>query len=221
MPLTIADAALDWALEHARTYRDTDIFPEVFEFEAIAGSWNEIKAAIQATDVLEWKVRPFRRSLVPKHRFGFRISTQLDPLNFLVFTALIRDVGEKLEAQRIPIADNIVHSYRFSPEPDGRMFSDQHTYRTFQQASHDACEKLKPSSVVIADIADVFPRLYKHRLDNAIGGGARVGAYARHSPQKPNWALGWCVILRHSRRFRRLSPYCRSYNFRCRSAPSF
>ena len=85
MPLTITDAALDWALEHARTYRDTDIFPEVFEFEAIAGSWNEIKAAIQATDVLVWKVRPFRRSLVPKHRFGFRSSTQLDPLNFLVF----------------------------------------------------------------------------------------------------------------------------------------
>jgi Reverse transcriptase (RNA-dependent DNA polymerase) len=168
MPLTITDSALDWALEHAKTYGDTDIFPEIFELEAIADSWNEVKAAIQSIDVLKWKVRPFRRCLVPKHRFGFRISTQLDLLDFLVLTALIKEIGHKLEAQRIPIADNIVHSYRFAPESDGRMFSDKCTYRSFQKASHNACETLCPSHVVIADIADFFPRLYTHRIDNAI-----------------------------------------------------
>jgi len=175
MALTITDSALDWALQHALRYSDTDIFPDMFEFKAIADSWNDVKAYIQATDILHWTVRPFRRCLVPKHRFGFRISTQLDPLDFLVFTALIREVGEKLEAQRISPADNIVHSYRFSPSPDGRMFSEEYTYRTFQQASHDACENLQPSHVVIADIADFFPRLYTHRIDNAIGGALGAG----------------------------------------------
>jgi len=175
MPLIISEAALDWALQHALTYSDTDIFPDVFEFDAIADSWSEVKAAIQATDILDWQVRPFRRCLVPKHRFGFRISTQLDPLDFLVFTALIWDIGEKLEAQRISTSENIVHSYRFSPSPDGRMFSEDYTFRTFQQASHDACESLKPSHVVIADIADFFPRLYTHRIDNAIAGALGIG----------------------------------------------
>ena len=91
MPLTLSDAALDWSLKHAIAWGDTDIFPPVFEFEAISDDWNNVKASIQGADILKWKVRPYRRCLVPKHRFGFRISTQLDPLDFLVFTALIRD----------------------------------------------------------------------------------------------------------------------------------
>jgi hypothetical protein len=128
MPLTLSDSALDWAIKHVAAWGDTDIFPTAFEFDAIADDWKNVKASIQSTDILNWTVRPYRRCLVPKHRFGFRISTQLDPLDFLVFTALIRDVGEKLETCRIPITENIVHSYRFAPDADGRMFSDKYTY---------------------------------------------------------------------------------------------
>src|SRR6266550_1413809 len=168
MPLTLTDSALDWALRHARTWGDTDIFPDIFEFVALEECWNDVKAAIQAADMLTWKVRPYRRCLVPKHRFGFRIPTQLDPLDFLVFTALVREVGEKLEAIRIPATDDIVHSYRFAPDAGGRMFSDKYTYQTFQKTSHNKCESLKPSHVVVADIADFFPRLYHHRIENAL-----------------------------------------------------
>ena len=175
MPLTLTDSALNWALKHALISGDTDIFPDIFEFHAIEDNWNKIKASIQEADILSWKVRPFRRCLVPKHRFGFRISTQLDPLDFLVFTAIIKEIGEKLESVRIPTIENIVHSYRFSPNSDGRMFSDQSTYRTFQKASHDACEKYGSSYVVIADIADFFPRLYTHRIDNAMDSALGVG----------------------------------------------
>lgn len=175
MPLRLTDSALDWALEHALVWGDTDIFPEIFEFHAIADDWDKIKVSIQGTDILSWNVRPFRRCLVPKHRFGFRISTQLDPLDFLVFTALIKEVGEKLELERIPVGENIVHSYRFSPDSNGRMFSEKYTYRSFQKASHDACATYGSSYVVIADIADFFPRLYTHRIDNAIDSALGIG----------------------------------------------
>lgn len=175
MPLTLTDAGLDWALQHAQKWHDTDIFPEIFEFKAIADGWNEIKTSLQQHDILEWTVRSYRQCLVPKHRFGFRISTQLDPLDFLIFTALIREIGEKLEAARIPAADSIVHSYRFQPDADGRMFSDKFTYRTFQTHSHEKCDAAKPSHVVIADIADFFPRLYTHRIDNALDSALGVG----------------------------------------------
>ncbi|MBA3008358.1 MAG: reverse transcriptase [Proteobacteria bacterium] len=175
MPLTLSDSALDWSLKHGLTWGDTDIFPAIFEFEAISDDWKNVKVSIQTTDMLDWKVRPYRRCLVPKHRFGFRVSTQLDPLDFLVFTALIREIGEKLEACRIPVADNIVHSYRFAPDADGRMFSDKSTYRSFQKASRDACDTYNPSHVVIADIADFFPRLYTHRIDNALDSALEIG----------------------------------------------
>lgn len=175
MPLTLSDSALDWALKHVTTWGDTDIFPAVFEFDAIADDWNNVKASIQNTDILNWTVRPFRRCLVPKHQFGFRISTQLDPLDFLIFTALIKEVGRQLEACRIPTIENIVHSFRFAPDANGRMFSDQYTYKSFQQASLKACDRYEPSHIVIADIADFFPRLYTHRIDNALDSALGLG----------------------------------------------
>lgn len=175
MALILSDSALDWSLEHAKNYKDTDIFPEIFEFEALSESWSDVKASIQSNDILNWKVLPFRRCLVPKHRFGFRNSTQLDPIDFIIFTALVYEIGEKLEAQRIPLHENIVHSYRFNPTSNGSMYSDLYSYRTFQQSSHDACEQLNPSHVVIADIADFFPRLYTHRIDNALDSALGVG----------------------------------------------
>lgn len=175
MSLFLSEPALDWALKHIRTFGDTDIFPQLFEFEAIENNWPDVKAAIRAQDILQWTVRSFRRCLVPKHRFGFRISTQLDPLDLLVFTALVYEVGAKLEAVRIPTHENIVHSYRFAPDQDGRMFSDGYTYRSFQQASLDSCDLLDPSFVVIADVADFFPRLYTHRIENALDTALGIG----------------------------------------------
>jgi Reverse transcriptase (RNA-dependent DNA polymerase) len=168
MPLVLPDSSLNWSLLHAQRMGDTDIFPPAFEFEAIADNWDEVKAWIHSQDLLSWKTRPYRRCLVPKHRFGFRISTHLDPIDFLVYTTLVYDVGKKLEARRVPVSDNVVHSYRFNPDTDGRMFSDKGSYTTFQEASHDLCKRVKPKFVLIADIADFFPRLYTHRIDNAI-----------------------------------------------------
>lgn len=175
MALQLKEPELDWALKHALELGDTDIFPDVFEFQAISDDWVNIKKSIQAIDILDWKVKPFRRCLVPKHRFGFRISTQLDPLDFLVFTALIIEIGKKLEAVRVPAIDNIVHSYRFAPNADGHMFSDQYTYQSFQKTSQMICDRSASSHVVIADIADFFPRLYTHRIDNALDSALGIG----------------------------------------------
>jgi hypothetical protein len=175
MPLVLSDSSLNWSLKHAQQMGDTDIFPPAFEFDAIADNWKEVKAWIHTEDLLGWKTRSYRRCLVPKHRFGFRISTHLDPVDFLVYTALIYDVGKKLEACRVPVSERVVHSYRFNPDADGRMFSDKGTYTTFQQASHDLCKSVKPKFVVIADIADFFPRLYTHRIDNALDVALGIG----------------------------------------------
>lgn len=173
--LKLNEDALDWALKHALAFGDTDIFPEAFEFAAINDQWPTVKASLLETNVLDWNVRPSRRCMVPKHRFGFRVSTQLDPLDFLIYTALVRDVGATLEAERIPAAQNVVHSYRFAPNTDGHMFSDQYTYRSFQKTSHDVCTATNPSHIVIADVADFFPRLYTHRVDNALDRALGIG----------------------------------------------
>jgi len=175
MPLNLSERSLDWALIHAESQNDTDIFPKIHEFEAMRHDWTTIKAWLQEKDILSWSVRPYRRCLAPKHRFGFRISTQLDPLDFIVFTSLIYEIGTKLESSRISTDQKIVHSYRFKPDPSGRMYSDEYNYRTFQQTSHDICKQINPTHVVIADIADFFPRIYTHRIDNTLDAILGIG----------------------------------------------
>jgi hypothetical protein len=175
MPLTLTEKALDWALEHILNHGDTDILPEAFEFEAIRHDWQDVKAWIASVDILEWNVRPYRRCLSPKHRFGFRISTQLDPLDILVYTALICEVGAVLESSRVSTGEGIVHSYRFDPKADGRMFSSQFNYQSFQEKSLQICDSASPTHVVIVDIAGFYPRLYTHRIDNALLSALGIG----------------------------------------------
>lgn len=175
MPLTLTDRSLEWALVHAEKVGDTDIFPELFEFEAIRSEWAEVKNIIKSADLLDWSVRAYRRCLVPKHKFGFRVSTQLDPLDFLIFTALVHEVGVKLEAQRVPTTKAVVHSFRFDPSSDGKMFSEDWTYKTFQLQSKKACLPSDVTHVVVADVADFFPRLSTHRIDNALDRALGVG----------------------------------------------
>jgi Reverse transcriptase (RNA-dependent DNA polymerase) len=174
MPLTIGSKALDWSLKHALRLGDTDIFPPAFEFQAMEANWANTSTGIQSQDALDWNVRPARRCLAPKHKFGFRISTQLDPLDFLIYTALLHEIGAKLEARRVPLAQGIVHSYRFHPSSDGRMFSKDWTFRTFQKESLAACDR-HTRYVAIADIADFFPRISTHRVDNTLDKALGIG----------------------------------------------
>src|SRR5690349_6741284 len=120
--LTISEKSLDWAINHAITYRDTDILPTPFEYLALQNDWETIKQYFAKEDLLNWNTRPQRTLLAPKSRYAFRAVTQLDPLDFLVFASIVFEIGKNLEAKRIPTAENTVYSYRFAPEKDGRMF---------------------------------------------------------------------------------------------------
>lgn len=175
--LKLSPDSLDWALTHIEKQGDTDIFPQPFEYEAIRFRWDDpgpdprkpkptIRDFLSKQDIHSWTVRPFRRCLSPKHRFGFRVSTQLDPLDAIFFTALLYDIGEDIESVRIAATEEIVHSYRFKPDSNGRLFDPAYTYGSFVERSRELSESCE--WVVVADIADFFPRIYSHPLENAL-----------------------------------------------------
>jgi hypothetical protein len=169
MPLYISSASLVWALKHIEKNGDTDIFPVPFEFEAIRHSWDKyFRSYFSKQDILQYQTRPYRRCLSPKHRFGFRISTQLDPIDTLIYTALVYDIGSDIESRRVPVKKQIVHSYRFKPNAKGQLFNPDIGYDTFIQKSKSLCSSGKYKYVVVADIADFFPRIYTHPLENAL-----------------------------------------------------
>ena len=98
--LKLKPSSLDWAMEHVNRFDDTSMLPLPFEYSAIKLLWPDIRSYVSEQDALNWKVRAHRSLLAPKGRYAFRIITQLDPLDFLVFAALIREIAKDVEAIR-------------------------------------------------------------------------------------------------------------------------
>ena len=165
--LRLNSSSLDWALAQALNYGDTDMFPAAFEFQAIEADWTTVREWLARQEISQWNVRPHLRYLTPKHMYGYRVATRLDPLDFLVFTAFVHENGGDIEAARSPKSDAVVYSYRFAPERDGAMYDTSCNYQSFSQRSQELAGT-GTEWVVLADIADFYPRMYHHRVENAL-----------------------------------------------------
>jgi hypothetical protein len=165
--LTIQEQSLDWALAHVQKQGDTDVLPPLFEYHAIAHDWIAVRTFLSSQDVLAWKVRPHRVLLAPKALYGFRAVTQLDPFDFLVFTAIVKEIASDLESGRIPVSEERVFSYRYRHAADGTMFDPSVGYINFllraDKRTQRDCEY-----VAVTDIADFYARIYHHRLEGAL-----------------------------------------------------
>ena len=128
-----------------------------------------MKSYLAKQNILEWTVRPLRIMLAPKARYGFRVITQLDPLDCLIFAATIREICTLIEDSRVPKSEETIFSYRVKLTPDGQLFDQEFGYRTFLEASQNILDKNpKFSCVAVTDISDFYSRIYHHRLENAL-----------------------------------------------------
>lgn len=164
----VQSSSLDWALRHITRFGDTDIFPLPFEYEAIQSDWDTIRDYLASQDLHNWEVREHRRMLTPKHELGFRVATQLDPLDALIVSALVYEIGADFEAARVPTSNECVFSYRFAPTSDGRLYDPTSNFGSFRERSLELAKDTSNSVVLMTDIADFFPRIYSHPMDNAM-----------------------------------------------------
>jgi hypothetical protein len=186
--LKLKESSLDWALEHVKRFNDTDVLPLPFEYLAIDHVWSDIKSYLGAQDILNWKVRAHRTLLAPKSRYAFRVVTQLDPLDFLVFAALIREIAKDIESNRVPASQNIVFSYRLLPAPDGQLFDPSIGYDSFLKRSETLMIDKTITHVALADIADFYPRIYHHRLESAL---SNATGHSQHVTAIMKLLSGW------------------------------
>ena len=145
---------------------DTDIFPKPFEIAAIASEWDLIERELMKLPVGSYNWVGGRRVIVPKSRFTFRVATQLDPIDALVLTALIFEYGSKMESERISTDENMVFSYRFSP--DGGLLYDATTdwYRRFWSESLKNAGK--NNYVIMTDVTDYYNQISHHTVENQL-----------------------------------------------------
>src|SRR5687767_11659276 len=99
----LQEESLNWAITHIRKFGDTDIFPVPFEYEAIYKQWDSLKDYLLKIDLETYETRPLNPYLVPKPQGGYRVATQLDPIDTLLYISAIYEVAEKIESYRTPI----------------------------------------------------------------------------------------------------------------------
>lgn len=190
----LSSMALDWALSHARRYGDTVFLPRAFEYEAIEHDWPRVRAWLEKQDMRKWSPRHNRRILTPKNLHAFRYVTQLDPLEYLAVTGLLYEVGPELEKTRVPQAEKTVYSWRFSLGENGQMYDPESEWLQFTRRCEDLAKNSGSHCVVVADIADFFPRIYLHPVERAL---------ARATAALPQ---AYC-LLRHIRNWNALVSY--------------
>src|SRR5690606_35407301 len=162
--LTLQPGSLNWALAHAKRYGDTDLFPPAFEVAAMEADWVRLRPVLEAIDVTRWPTRPYRRCLASKGRMGFRIATQLDPIDLILYAATVYEIGADIESVRVPTRENVVFSYRFAPLPDGTMFDVRIGYGAMMREAQRQCDAPWVSHVAVTDISDFYSKIYHHPL---------------------------------------------------------
>ena len=165
------DDAFDLAIANVASFGDTDIFPSPLDRFPCRDSPSEVVKVLKHiesnfNEYLATQPPENIYALVPLGYTSFRWATQIDPYWNLYFLSLVLSIAETIETKRLPTTDAIVFSYRFAPNhTTGRLFGN-FTWRNYKQA---ALEKSHHYPVVLlADVADFYPRVAHHRLENEL-----------------------------------------------------
>jgi Reverse transcriptase (RNA-dependent DNA polymerase) len=165
------DSAITAALRNVAEHGDTDIFPFPFEnllfHDRLPDAAKLIKEIhVKPDQWLSLYPPQTMRSLTQVGYAGFRWATLIDPFWNAYYLSLVLSIADKIESVRIPGASGAVFSYRFQwQEPDAKIFKDS-TWIDYRRR----CLALSESHPVVVqtDISDFYPRIYHHRIENAL-----------------------------------------------------
>jgi hypothetical protein len=159
------------AIANVAAFGDTDVFPAILDRFACADAPAKMLAALENIHRnfdQELASRPPENinALAPLGYTSFRWATQIDPIWNLYFLSLTIAIAEAIEAKRLPIDHESVYSYRFSPDQtSGHLFRDL-TWRDYKRSALRKAGNFP--YVLVADVAEFYPRVSHHRLENEL-----------------------------------------------------
>jgi hypothetical protein len=111
---------------------------------------------------------------------GFRAATQIDPIWNAYLLALLIEIGSDIESARLPIEKELVFSYRFKPSDDrNTLFDPEIGWSKFHRTALARAGSFE--FIVSTDISDFYPRIYHHRLENALNQATRASEVVRRT----------------------------------------
>jgi hypothetical protein len=156
---------LDSALAFVREHGASELFPHPTELQALEAYWDKVRPVLESVDLLSYEPRPAFELIAPKARYTVRPAHLLDPVDTLLLAGLLARLAPAIEDARPPLSAGTVFSFRVSRETERPFF-----LRTdFDGYQKKLREKTRAAEFVgSADIVDFFPRIYLHRLHNAV-----------------------------------------------------
>lgn len=144
------------------------LLPPPPEWEVVKDNWEKIKDEISKLDLDTYHPTEPLRVYAPKSRATVRVVHLLHPIDLIIYTALTLIVRDDLERARVAPNKKMVYSYRAEIGVPNRLYGRSPTFTDFTARIKDRSARKSVKYIAIADIADFYPRIYQHRLENII-----------------------------------------------------
>ncbi|WP_082808116.1 RNA-directed DNA polymerase [Alcanivorax sp. NBRC 102028] len=172
------EEAIGIALKNVASHGDTDVFPFPFETHVFYDYPDECKKILldihaNFEGYMAQSPPSTLETLTQVGYTGFRWATQIEPFWNVYYLALVISIADKVEASREPIEKKSVYSYRYLWDEEGAKLFRSSTWRDYKKRGLELSENHQ--FVVVTDIADFYPRVYHHRIDNALRRLPQVG----------------------------------------------
>lgn len=159
------------AIEH---HGYSALLPPLPEWRDLAANWHSIRGELATIDLDAYHPVAPQRVYAPKNRATVRVASLLHPVDLIIFTSLVLIVADDLEIARIRRQARKVFSYRREQNSANRLYEANGSYGDFQRRLDERSARQLVSYVAIGDIADFYPRIYQHRLENVVESCART-----------------------------------------------
>ena len=144
------------------------MLPEPYEWQAVKTKWQDVKDFIKSIDLDTYEPKKLMKIFAPKNRANIRVVHLLHPQDLIIYTALVLIVKNDIEDNRIDKRAKRVFSYRVDKNRADRLYDSRGAHDIYIEQIEKKTARSQIKFVGIADIANFYPSIYQHRLENAI-----------------------------------------------------
>ena len=169
-----ASKAVSLALSNLLKEGLTDIFPEPFEIGLLKSEEfrgvlvDQAITRLKSNALSGLKVRPLGHVLFPKKdAYDLRRAALIEPIDTLIYLALVIQYAEAIEKHRVEKRRKIVFSYRFKPQR-GYLVDPKYSYTAFNAHASERAKSARVRVLIKCDISSFYDRLNLHRLESTL-----------------------------------------------------
>jgi hypothetical protein len=144
------------------------MLPDPPEWDVVVANWPAIRDILEKVDLDTYEPSKALKVFAPKNRANIRVMHLLHPQDLIIYTALVLIAKNDIETNRVSIRAKRVFSYRATTRKPQILYGSRGSYEAYRNQLETKSNKAPIKFVAIADIADFYPRIYQHRLENVI-----------------------------------------------------